>query len=140
MADKDYNPLYSTDDIWVGDESNRCLSNDIYGIHDALVALPDTYAAKVHEHTGYATVDGLSKKADADHDHNELYYSKSEVDEKLASLKIEMSELVDALRAETINTTNQTDTNKTEESGAADGTESTEAVTGDTKTSDGAGE
>lgn len=140
MADKDYNPLYSTDDIWVGDESNRCLSNDIYDIHDALVALPDTYAAKVHEHTEYATVDGLSKKADADHDHNELYYSKSEVDEKLASLKIEMSELINALRAEIIKTINQADTNKTEESGAADGTESTEAVTDDTKTSDGAGE
>lgn len=140
MADKDYNPLYSTDDIWVGDESNRCLSNDIYGIHDALGALPDTYAAKVHEHTEYATVDGLSKKADADHDHNELYYSKPGVDEKLASLKAEMSELVDALRTEIIKTINQADTNKTEESGAADGTESTEAVADDTKTSDGAGE
>ena len=140
MADKDYNPLYSTDDIWVGDESNRCLSNDIYGIHDALVALPDTYAAKVHEHTKYATLDGLSKKADVDHDHNELYYSKSEVDEKLASLKIEMAELVDAIRAETINTINQADTNKAEESGAADGTESADTVADDTKTSDGAGE
>lgn len=140
MADKDYNPLYSTDDIWVGDDSNRCLSNDIYGIHDALVALPDTYAEKVHEHTEYATVDGLSKKADADHDHNELYYSKSEVDEKFASLKIEMSDLVDALRAEIIKTINQADTNNTEESGAADGTDSTEAVADDTKTFDGAGE
>lgn len=140
MADKDYNPLYSTDDIWVGDESNRCLSDDIYGIHDTLVALPDTYAEKVHEHTEYATVDGLSKKADADHDHNELYYSKSEVDEKFASLKIEMSDLVDALRAETIKMINQDETNKTEESGAADGTESTETVDDDTKASDGTGE
>lgn len=140
MADKDYNPLYSTDDIWVGDESNRCLSNDIYGIHDTLVALPDTYAEKVHEHTEYATVDGLSKKADADHDHNELYYSKSEVDEKFASLKIEMSDLVDALRAEIIKTINQADTNKTEESDATYGTELTETATHDTKTSDGTGE
>ena len=140
MADKDYNPLYSTDDIWVGDESNRCLSNDIYGIHDALVALPDTYASKVHEHTKYATVDGLSKKADADHDHNELYYSKSDVDEKLASLKIEMSELVDALRADITNTINQDYINKTEEFGASDGTESTETVADDTNVSDGSGE
>lgn len=140
MADKDYNPLYSTDDIWVGDDSNRCLSNDIYYIHDALGALPDTYASKVHEHTDYATVDGLSKKADADHNHDELYYSKADVDEKLASLKIEMSEIVDALRVDIINTINQDDINKTEESGASDGTESNEAVTDDTKTSDGSGE
>lgn len=87
--------LYSTDDIWLGKNTNKCLTDamdDIYKITDFL---PESYAAKSHEHPEYATVEKLDSKANADHDHDDVYYKKSEVDEMIASLRTEVADMIE---------------------------------------------
>lgn len=101
--------LYSTDDIWLGEDTNKCLTDAIDDIYKITDFLPDNYAAKSHEHPEYATVENLASKANADHNHDDVYYKKSEVDEIIASLRAEMADMIEKAMAD-----------KTDESGTTD--------------------
>lgn len=100
MANPNFTPTYSTNDIWRDTDITRCLTDDIDAIDAVHASLPSTYAAKNHTHTGYATAedvtsvrDALSSKANVNHTHTEYastshnhdssYYKKSDVDSKL---------------------------------------------------------
>lgn len=99
MNDQIYDRLYSTDEIWFAQQTNRGLTNVIDDIFKATDNLADNYAAKNHVHPEYATVENVALKADAEHNHDEAYYKKSEVDEKLAALKEEIVELINQMNA-----------------------------------------
>ena len=86
--------LYSTDELWYGNQTGRVLTGEIDDIYDTLGELDDKYAMKEHEHSEYATVTMLETKADAKHNHDDAYYKKSEVDEKIEALKVELMELI----------------------------------------------
>ena len=47
--------LYSTDDIWRGTNTTRCLTDDLDAMDAIHEALPNTYAAKNHTHSEYLT-------------------------------------------------------------------------------------
>ena len=100
MANPNFTPTYSTNDIWRDTDMTRCLTDDIDAIDAVHASLPSTYAAKNHTHTGYATAedvtavrDALSSKANVNHTHTEYastshnhdssYYKKSDVDSNL---------------------------------------------------------
>ena len=102
MANPNFAPTYSTNDIWRDTDMTRCLTDDIDAIDAIHASLPSTYAAKNHTHTGYATaedvtavIDALSSKANVNHTHTEYasashnhdssYYKKSDVDSKLSA-------------------------------------------------------
>lgn len=102
MANPNFTPTYSTNDIWRDTDMTRCLTDDIDAIDAVHASLPSTYAAKNHAHTGYATAedvtavrDALSSKANVNHTHTEYastshnhdssYYKKSDVDSKLSA-------------------------------------------------------
>lgn len=72
MAETDFVGSFSTDEIWRGNDTNRCLTDDLDAMDTLHSALPSTYAALSHEHTGYAasnhTHDGY---AASDHAHDE---------------------------------------------------------------------
>ena len=102
MANPNFTPTYSTNDIWRDTDMTRCLTDDIDAIDAVHASLPSTYAAKNHTHTGYATAedvtavrDALSSKANVNHTHTEYastshnhdssYYKKSDVDSKLGA-------------------------------------------------------
>lgn len=102
MANPNFTPTYSTNDIWRDTDMTRCLTDDIDAIDAVHASLPSTYAAKNHTHTGYATAedvtavrDALSSKANVNHTHTEYastshnhdssYYKKSDVDSKLSA-------------------------------------------------------
>lgn len=53
MSNPDFNPTYSTDDIWRGGNTTRCLTDDLDAMDAINAALPDTYAAKNHTHDEY---------------------------------------------------------------------------------------
>lgn len=77
MATDTFSGLYSTDDIWVGTDTTRCLTNDINSINDAVDGLPNTYASKNHTHTGYAAANHTHDNyADKNHTHDN-YFSTS---------------------------------------------------------------
>lgn len=46
--------LYSTDEIWRGTDTSRCLTDELNAIDDLHYSLPSTYAAKDHAHSDYA--------------------------------------------------------------------------------------
>ena len=98
--------LYSTDELWYGTQTGRVLTGEIDNIYATLGELDDKYAAKEHEHSEYATVVMLDAKADTKHNHDDAYYKKSEVDEKIEALKIELMALINKSSDET-----KTDTN-----------------------------
>ena len=93
--------LYSTDELWYGTQTGRVLTGEIDDIYAALGELDDKYAAKNHTHSEYATVDMLNTKADTKHNHDDVYYKKSEVDEKIEALKVELMELINKASTDT---------------------------------------
>lgn len=93
--------LYSTDELWYGTQTGRVLTGEIDDIYDTLSKLDDKYAAKNHKHSEYATVTMLDTKADVKHNHDDVYYKKSEVDEKIEALKVELMALINKTSDET---------------------------------------
>ena len=115
--------LYSTDELWYGTQTGRVLTGEIDNIYDTLGRLDDKYAAKEHTHSEYATVDMLNTKSDAKHNHNDAYYKKSEVDEKIEALKIELIALINKTSDET-KTDTKNEPSAPETDVATDGSES----------------
>ena len=93
--------LYSTDELWYGNQTGRVLTGAIDDIYATLSNLDDKYAAKEHEHSEYATVTMLETKANTKHNHDDAYYKKSEVDEKIEALKVELMELINKASTDT---------------------------------------
>ena len=93
--------LYSTDELWYGTQTGRVLTGEIDDIYDTLSELDGKYAAKEHVHSEYAAVAMLDAKADVKHNHDDAYYKKSEVDEKIEALKIELIALINKASADT---------------------------------------
>ena len=93
--------LYSTDELWYGTQTGRVLTGEIDDIYATLGRLDDKYATKQHTHSEYATVDMLNTKADTKHNHDDAYYKKSEVDEKIEALKVELMELINKASTDT---------------------------------------
>jgi hypothetical protein len=50
MSSQDFVGLYSTDDIWRGSDSTRCLTDDLNAMDAIHNTLPNKYAAKSHSH------------------------------------------------------------------------------------------
>lgn len=97
--------LYSTDELWYGTQTSRVLTGEIDDIYATLGELDDKYAAKNHKHSEYATVTMLGTKADVKHNHDDVYYKKSEVDEKIETLKVELMALINKASTDTKNET-----------------------------------
>jgi hypothetical protein len=95
--------LYSTDELWYGTQTGRVLTGEIDNIYATLGKLDDKYAAKEHKHSEYATATMLDAKADTKHNHDDAYYKKSEVDEKIEALKVELMALINKSSDETKN-------------------------------------
>ena len=93
--------LYSTDELWYGNQTGRVLTGEIDDIYDTLSKLDGKYAAKKHKHNEYATVAILDTKSDVKHNHDDVYYKKSEVDEKIEALKVELMELINKASTDT---------------------------------------
>ena len=93
--------LYSTDELWYGNQTGRVLTGEIDDIYATLSNLDDKYAAKKHEHSEYATVTMLETKANTKHNHDDAYYKKSEVDEKIEALKVELIALINKASTDT---------------------------------------
>lgn len=55
-----FNPIYSSDNIWRGDDLDRCLTDDIDNIEADVAALKSDKANVNHTHTGYASASDLS--------------------------------------------------------------------------------
>ena len=109
--------LYSTDELWYGTQTGRVLTGEIDDIYSTLGELDDKYAAKEHKHSEYATATMLDAKADAKHNHDDVYYKKSEVDEKIEYLKVELMALInkssDETKTDTKNEPSATETDTT---------------------------
>ena len=93
--------LYSTDELWYGTQTGRVLTGEIDDIYATIGELDDKYAAKNHKHSEYATVTMLDTKANTKHNHDDVYYKKSEVDEKIEALKVELIELINKASTDT---------------------------------------
>ena len=105
--------LYSTDELWYGTQTSRVLTGEIDNIYATLGKVDDEYAAKEHSHSEYATVTMLDTKADTKHNHDDVYYKKSEVDEKIEALKVELMELINKASTEVKNEPSETETDTT---------------------------
>lgn len=116
--------LYSTDELWYGNQTGRVLTGEIDDIYDTLSELDGKYATKEHTHSEYAAVDMLDTKADVKHNHDDAYYKKSEVDEKIEALKVELMALInkasDETKTDTNNEPSATETDVAVDGGAAD--------------------
>lgn len=116
--------LYSTDELWYGNQTGRVLTGEIDDIYDALSNLDGKYATKEHKHSEYATVTMLDTKADTKHNHDDAYYKKSEVDEKIEALKVELMALINKASTDTKNETKDEpsapETDATVDSGTTD--------------------
>lgn len=77
MSNPNFLPTHSTDEIWRGDDSNRCLTDDLDAMDTIHSALPNTYATKNHTHSEYAAVN---------HTHSD-YATIEELDELATSLE-----------------------------------------------------
>jgi hypothetical protein len=86
--------LYSTDELWYGNQTGRPLTGEIDNVYQTLGELDGKYAAKEHKHDEYAAVSMLDTKSDIEHNHDSVYCKKSEVDEKIEALKTELMELI----------------------------------------------
>ena len=105
--------LYSTDELWYGTQTSRVLTGEIDNIYATLGKVDDEYAAKEHSHSEYATVTMLDTKADTKHNHDDVYYKKSEVDEKIEALKVELMALINKASTEVKNEPSETETDTT---------------------------
>lgn len=116
--------LYSTDELWYGTQTGRVLTGEIDDIYDTLSNLDGKYAAKEHGHSEYATATMLDAKADVKHNHDDAYYKKSEVDEKIEALKVELIALINKTstdtKTETKDEPSAPETNATVDSGTTD--------------------
>ena len=128
MANENFNPLYSSDEIWFGNQTNRCLTDDLDNMYTILDNAPETYAAKNHVHEQYATIESLGAKADTEHNHDVAYYKKSEVDDKLTALTKEVDDKIASLKQELVELISHIST------GTNNKTEGTEEVTEPAKT------
>lgn len=115
--------LYSTDELWYGNQTGRVLTGEIDDIYDTLSKLDGKYATKEHKHSEYATMTMLDTKADTKHNHDDAYYKKSEVDEKIEALKVELMALINKASDET-KTDTKNEPSATETDVATDGSES----------------
>lgn len=74
MANPNFTPNYSTDEIFRGENMSRCLSDDLDALETGKAATDHThaeYAAKDHTHTGYAAVNhSHAGYAAANHTHD----------------------------------------------------------------------
>lgn len=95
--------LYSTDELWYGNQTGRALTGEIDNIYETLDELDGKYAPTEHIHSEYATIEALDKKADVEHNHDSLYYSKAEVDDKFTVFKTEIIELVEKMFSDNAN-------------------------------------
>lgn len=93
--------LYSTDELWYGNQTGRPLTGEIDNVYQTLGELDGKYAAKEHKHDEYAAVSMLDTKSDVEHNHDDVYYKKSEVDEKIEVLKVELMELINKASTDT---------------------------------------
>lgn len=98
MANPNFVPSFSSDEIWRGQDTNRCISDDldtiesnIDSIKSSINNLGDDYAAVNHTHDEYAAIsdvnavrDALGSKADAVHVHKE-YAPSSHVHDEYAA-------------------------------------------------------
>lgn len=116
--------LYSTDELWYGTQTGRVLTGEIDDIYATLGELDGKYSAKEHEHNEYATVAMLNTKADDKHNHDDAYYKKSEVDEKIEALKVEIIALINKAstdtKTETKDEPSASETDVTVDGGTAD--------------------
>ena len=116
--------LYSTDELWYGNQTGRVLTGEIDNIYATLGKLDGKYATKEHTHSEYATATMLDAKADTKHNHDDVYYKKSEVDEKIEALKVELMELInkasDETKTDTKNEPSATETGVAVDGGTAD--------------------
>lgn len=64
MSTNAFTGLYSTNDIWRGDNSTRCLTDDLDAMDVIHAALPNTYASKDHTHSGYLSSSGGTVSGD----------------------------------------------------------------------------
>lgn len=103
--------LYSTDELWYGNQTGRPLTGEIDNVYQTLGELDGKYAAKKHKHDEYAAVSMLDTKSDVEHNHDDVYYKKSEVDEKIEALKIEVMELISKTSTGTKSEPAETETN-----------------------------
>lgn len=115
--------LYSTDELWYGTQTGRVLTGEIDDIYATLGELDGKYAANEHEHNEYATATMLDAKADVKHNHDDAYYKKSEVDEKIEALKVELIALInkasDDTKTETKDEPSASETDVTVDGGTA---------------------
>lgn len=114
--------LYSTDELWYGNQTGRPLTGEIDNVYQTLGELDDKYAAKEHKHNEYAAVSMLDTKSDVEHNHDDAYYKKSEVDEKIEALKVELMALINKASTEVKNEPFETETDTT-----ADGSGTTDS-------------
>lgn len=103
--------LYSTDELWYGNQTGRPLTGEIDNVYQTLGELDGKYAAKEHKHDEYAAVSMLDTKSDVEHNHDDIYYKKSEVDEKIEVLKTEVMELISKTSINTKSEPAETETN-----------------------------
>lgn len=65
-------PVCSTDSIWRGIDTNRCLTDDLNTIEANIATLNTSKAATNHTHSGYAPTNHThTEYADADHTHSD---------------------------------------------------------------------
>lgn len=57
MSNPNFDPRYSTDQIWRGQNTEQCLSDDLDAIEDDIASLGTGKADANHTHTGYASAD-----------------------------------------------------------------------------------
>lgn len=71
MANPNFNPTYSTDQIWRGTNENQCLTDDLDTIENDIDTLETNKAAVNHTHDGYASANhSHTGYAAADHAHS----------------------------------------------------------------------
>lgn len=80
MANENFAPIYSTDNIWRGTEADICLTDELDAMDADIEALQTNKANTNHTHTEYAgLVHDHTNYAEVDHEHFE-YATTSEVE------------------------------------------------------------
>lgn len=113
MSDLNFNPTYSTLDIWRSGEQDECLNDDLNTIEEDIEMLKNgkananhehsNYAAAVHTHSSYVPYSELEDYALVDHTHN--YDAKGAAANALTSAKSYTDSKIDALVGEGASTT-----------------------------------
>ena len=69
MSNPNFDGLFSTHNIWRGDEEDRCLSDDLDAIEESIEDLDNGKAPAVHSHDGYAPASHSHDYAASNHTH-----------------------------------------------------------------------